>query len=205
METKRFPFHDKDLRYRRFTIKEKPNSCAAIIFVMDTSGSMDRDKKFLARSFFFLLHEFIKRKYDKSELVFISHTTEAQEVSEKDFFTKGESGGTYMSSGLVRALEIIAERYSPSLWNNYVMYLSDGDNFDSDNPTAIKAMQSLSQICNLVGYGEIKPDGGGYWSGSGMIEEFKAVQSDKFKALLIKDKDDIYKRLEEFLSKDEVK
>ena len=204
-KNKRFPFHERDLRYKRFDIKEKPNSNAAIICIMDTSGSMDTEKKFLARSFYFLLYEFIKLKYDKSELVFIAHTTEAQEVNEDDFFRKGESGGTCISSGLLRALEIISERYSPSLWNNYVFLMSDGDNFEPDNAATVKAMQELTEVCNLVGYGEIKPSGSGYWSGSSMIEEFNAVKSEKFKSLLIKGKEDIYKRLQEFLGKDEVK
>ena len=100
---------------------------------MDTSGSMDTMKKYLARSFFFLLYQFICTKYRNVEIVFIAHHTEANEVTEEEFFHKGESGGTFISSGYNKALEIIQERYHPSLWNIYAFHCSDGDNFDSDN------------------------------------------------------------------------
>jgi hypothetical protein len=92
-----FSFHESDLRYKRIKKKNIKNSNAVIFFMMDTSGSMTPDKKFLARSFFFLLYHFIRSKYDETEIVFISHTSSAKEVSEDDFFRKGSSGGTMIS------------------------------------------------------------------------------------------------------------
>ncbi len=82
---------------------------------MDTSGSMDSMKKYLARSFFFLLYQFVSTKYQNVELVFIGHHTQAREVTEDEFFHKGESGGTLISSGYHKALEIIHDRYHPDL------------------------------------------------------------------------------------------
>ena len=67
--------------------------------IMDVSGSMGKRKKFLARSFFFLLYQFLRYKYQNIDIVFISHTTEAQEVNEDDFFRKASSGGTYLFKG----------------------------------------------------------------------------------------------------------
>ena len=78
---------------------------------MDVSGSMGRTKKFLARSFFFLLYHFIRYRYQKTDIVFISHTTDAWEVDENQFFSRASSGGTFMSSGVEKCLEIIKERY----------------------------------------------------------------------------------------------
>ena len=104
-----------------------------MVCIMDTSGSMDTMKKYLARCFFFLLYQFIRSKYRNVEIVFIAHHTEAKEVTEDEFFHKGESGGTLISSGYQKALEIIAERYHPTLWNIYAFHCSDGDNFDTDN------------------------------------------------------------------------
>ena len=118
-------------------------SNAVVICIMDTSGSMDTMKKYLARSFFFLLYQFICDPLRNVEIVFIAHHTEANEVTEEEFFHKGESGGTLISSGYQKALEIITERYHPSLWNVYAFHCSDGDNFDSDNPAALKAAEEL--------------------------------------------------------------
>ena len=52
-----FPFNEKDLRYRHYKVHEKKSSNAVIFFLMDVSGSMTKQKKFLARSFFFILLE----------------------------------------------------------------------------------------------------------------------------------------------------
>ena len=114
---KRFPFHQRDLRYKHIETDTREESNAVVICIMDTSGSMDTMKKYLARSFFFLLYQFISTRYRNVEIVFIGHHTEASEVTEEEFFHKGESGGTFISSGYQKALEIIAARYHPSLWN----------------------------------------------------------------------------------------
>src|SRR5882724_13115368 len=135
----RFPFHEDDLVYRHMVTDVKRESNAVVVCIMDTSGSMDTMKKYLARSFFFLLYQFICTKYRNVEIVFIAHHTEANEVTEEEFFHKGESGGTFISSGYVKALEIIQARYHPSLWNVYSFHCSDGDNFDSDNPAALRS------------------------------------------------------------------
>ena len=137
----RFPFHKDDLRYHHTVTDTREESNAVVLCIMDTSGSMDTMKKYLARSFFFLLYQFISTRYQNVEIVFIAHHTEAKEVTEEEFFHKGESGGTMISSGYIKALEIIEQRYHPALWNVYVFHCSDGDNFESDNPATIKAAQ----------------------------------------------------------------
>jgi sporulation protein YhbH len=200
----RFPFHQNDLRYKHIEVDTKEESNAAVICIMDTSGSMDTMKKYLARSFFFLLYQFISTRYRNVEIVFIAHHTEASEVTEEEFFHKGESGGTFISSGYAKALEIIAERYHPSLWNLYAFHCSDGDNFDSDNPAALKDAEQLAEICNLFGYGEIKPLGSRYYESS-MLNVFRRIQAPNFHTVLIERKEDIWPSFKAFLAKDRVK
>ena len=115
-EEKRFPFHSDDMRFHYIAEDHKLQSNAVVLCIMDTSGSMGTVKKYLARSFYFLLYQFVRLKYQEVELVFIAHHTEAKEVPEQEFFHKVESGGTYISSGYLKALEIINARYHPSLW-----------------------------------------------------------------------------------------
>ena len=93
----RFPFHKDDLRYHHTVTDTREESNAVVLCIMDTSGSMDTMKKYLARSFFFLLYQFISTRYQNVEIVFIAHHTEAKEVTEEEFFHKGESGGTMIS------------------------------------------------------------------------------------------------------------
>jgi sporulation protein YhbH len=197
----RFPFHQEDLVYRHMVTDVKKESNAVVLCLMDTSGSMDTMKKYLARSFFFLLYQFICTKYQNVEIVFIAHHTEAKEVSEAEFFHKGESGGTFISSAYLKALEIIQERYHPSLWNIYAFHCSDGDNFDSDNPAALRAAKELAEVCNLFGYGEIKPLGSRYYESS-MLNIFRRLDADNFQTVLIERKEDIWPSFKAFLAKD---
>jgi len=198
---RRFPFHVGDLRYKHIEVDTREESNAVVICIMDTSGSMDTMKKYLARSFFFLLYQFISTRYRNVEIVFIGHHTEANEVTEEEFFHKGESGGTFISSGYTKALEIIAERYHPSLWNVYAFHCSDGDNFESDNPAALKAAEELSEISNLFGYGEIKPLGSRYYESS-MLNVFRRIQNPNFHTVLIERKEDIWPSFKAFLAKE---
>jgi sporulation protein YhbH len=198
-----FPFHMNDLIYKKTVVDIKEHSNAVVICIMDTSGSMDQLKKYLARSFYFLLYQFITLRYMNTEIVFIAHHTEAKEVSEDDFFHKVESGGTMISSGYKKALEIINMRYNPSLWNIYTFHCSDGDNYMEDNLAAVEAAKQLAEVCNLFGYGEIKPDTGYQWSG--MIEEFSGIEADNFVSILIRKKEHIWPAFKKFLTLDRSK
>ena len=131
---------------------------------------MGEFKKYIARSFFFWMVRFLRTKYDNVEIVFISHHTEAREVTEEQFFTQGESGGTVVSSAYQLALDIIGARYRPTDWNIYPFHFSDGDNYYSDNEEAVRLADELIQTCNLFGYGEIGEEGGGgYRRSSGAL------------------------------------
>lgn len=197
----RFPFHKDDMRFFHIAPTTREESNAVVFCIMDTSGSMGTVKKYLARSFYFLLYQFVRQKYQNVEVVFIAHHTEAKEVTEEEFFHKVESGGTYISSGYRKALEIITDRYHPSLWNIYAFHCSDGDNFYSDNDRAVQAADELCKVCNLFGYGEIKPSGSAYYSGS-MLEVFSQVKQDNFQTVVIERKEDLWPGFRSFLTKD---
>jgi sporulation protein YhbH len=195
----RFPFHRDDLRYRRLVRDIRPQSNAVVLCIMDTSGSMDTMKKYLARSFFFLLHRFVITRYQHVEVVFIAHDAQAREVSEEDFFSKGESGGTMISTGYQKALEIVQARYHPSHWNIYAFHCSDGDNWTEDNAQAVKTAQELCAICNLFGYGEIKPLNSGSY-GNSLLEVFDQIRVPNFLSTVIESKNDIWPSFKEFLT-----
>ncbi len=200
-EEARFPFHREDLTYKRLRPDLREESNAVVICIMDTSGSMDRLKKYLARSFFFLLYQFVCTKYENVHIVFIAHHTQAREVTEEEFFHKGESGGTLISSGYRKALEIIENRYHPAHWNIYAFHCSDGDNFESDNEEALRAARRLCELCNLFGYGEIKPMGSHYYESS-MLERFRRLGADNFQSVLIERREDIWPSFRAFMSRE---
>ncbi len=194
----RFPFSENDMRYQRLKEQLRPESNAVVICIMDNSGSMYLNKKFLARSFFFLLYQFVRYRYVNVELVFINHTTQAQEVNEDEFFHRGESGGTMISSGYEKALEIIAERYSPEVWNIYAFHCSDGDNWPEDNEKTLQKAHELCGICNLFGYGETVST----WNPGETIAELFAqeIHANNFMSVKIGSKEDIWPAFKKLLS-----
>ena len=122
-----------DLRYSNRIKVPKPMTQAVMFCIMDVSGSMDETRKDTAKRFFILLYLFLKRVYDKIEVVFIRHHTAASEVDEEEFFHSRESGGTVVSSALHLLDKVIDERYGAGAWNSYVAQASDGDNWDNDS------------------------------------------------------------------------
>lgn len=197
----RFPFTEDDLRYRRLKETHRKDFNAVVICIMDVSGSMDQTKKYMARSFYFLLYQFLRLRYANVEVVFVAHTTTAKEVSEIEFFHRGESGGTYISSGYEKALEIIEQRYNPKNWNIYAFHCSDGDNWTEDNKKAVELAARLCEVCNLFGYGEIVP--GYYYAGSTVKSEYiKSISADNFVIVTMTRKDDIITGLKRLLEKD---
>lgn len=204
-ESRRFPFHDDDLKYRHLVEDIKLESNAVVLCIMDTSGSMDPVKKYLARSFYFLLYQFVHQRYQNTELVFIAHHTEAKEVDEEEFFHKGESGGTFVSSGYKKALEIIDERYHPAIWNIYAFHTSDGDNFPSDNEAALEAAKELCAVCNLFGYGEVKPEGAWSYGGGSLSGLFDSIETDNFCMVKINKKEDLWPAFRRLISLDRIK
>ncbi|MGC4078864.1 MAG: YeaH/YhbH family protein [Rubrivivax sp.] len=130
----RIPYLDPiDLRFRNRVRVPVPTSKAVMFCLMDVSGSMDEARKELSKRFFILLYLFLTKHYERIELVFIRHHTQAQEVDEHEFFHARETGGTVVSSALVLMEEIIRARYSPSEWNIYGAQASDGDNWHHDS------------------------------------------------------------------------
>ena len=135
-----------DLRFRNRTRLPMPSSQAVMFCLMDVSGSMDEQRKDLAKRFFILLYLFLTRHYEKIDVVFIRHHTQADEVNEDAFFHSQESGGTVVSSALVLLDQIMHARYPVEDWNIYVAQASDGENFSND-----------SRLCHTLLAGKILP------------------------------------------------
>ncbi|QKS70647.1 sporulation protein YhbH [Paenalkalicoccus suaedae] len=190
------PITKEDLRYKTWTTETRPESNAVVIAMMDTSGSMGSFEKYMARSFFFWMTRFLRTTYEHVEVVFIAHHTQAKEVDEEAFFTKGESGGTICSSAYELALSILKDRYPKSRYNSYPIHFSDGDNLHSDNPRCLNYIEELLGISNMFGYGEVNQ----YGRKTTLMNLYKDVNHERFRSELMKDRTDIYKTLKSFFS-----
>jgi uncharacterized protein len=168
----RIPYLDPiDLRFRSRVKVPVPTTKAVMFCLMDVSGSMDEGRKELSKRFFILLYLFLTRHYDKIDLVFIRHHTQAQEVDEENFFHARETGGTVVSSALVLMDEIIKARYSPSEWNIYGAQASDGDNWHHDSGRCRELLtEHLLPACRYFAYVQVAEEEQNLW------EEYTRLQ-----------------------------
>lgn len=161
----RIPFIDPfDLRYVNRVKMPQPSSQAVMFCLMDVSGSMDEQRKDLAKRFFILLYLFLKRNYERIEVVFIRHHTRAEEVDEDTFFHSTESGGTVVSSALELMRKVMEERYSPTEWNIYGAQASDGDNWTDDSPKCRKILdEDILTKVRYFAYIQVTPEEQNLW------------------------------------------
>jgi uncharacterized sporulation protein YeaH/YhbH (DUF444 family) len=126
---------------------------------MDVSGSMDEQKKELAKTFFLMLYLFLQRNYERIDVRYIRYHSQADEVDEQQFYYGKETGGTVTSTALNLVHEIIKSEYPASLWNVYIAHASDGDNFSFDNPNVIDIItERLLPACQYYAYVQVAPD-----------------------------------------------
>ena len=148
-------FTNDDLRFRQLTRREQPATQAVVFLLLDVSGSMSERDRQLAKTFFFWAVQGLRRQYRHLDTIFVAHTTEAWEFSEQEFFQVSGSGGTVASTGLAKIREIIEARFSPSRYNVYLFYASDGDNYTADRPQAESELTAVSDLANYCGYLEV--------------------------------------------------
>lgn len=142
-------FEDVDLRFKKSEKVQVKSADAVFIMLMDVSGSMDEEKKRIARKFFSLQYAFIKRKYPQTDLVFIAHTENSYELSEEEFFTTRLNGGTVVSPAFALAHQIIKSRYDARQSNIYLSYASDGDNYEIDNALVMEEIENKGLLTKL--------------------------------------------------------
>ena len=149
-----------------------PTAKAVMFCLMDVSGSMDEARKDLSKRFFILLYLFLTRHYEKIDIVFIRHHTQAQEVDEENFFRARETGGTVVSSALVLMDEIIKARYSPSEWNIYAAQASDGDNWHHDSGRCRELLtESILPKCRYFAYVQVADEEQNLWEEYARLQE----------------------------------
>lgn len=188
----RLPFIDDfDLRYNLSAKEPMPSNAAVMFCLMDVSGSMTQATKDIAKRFFLLLYMFLRRNYEKIDVVFIRHHTSAKEVDEEEFFYSRETGGTIVSSALRMMSDIIKERYPSNAWNIYAAQASDGDNWNDDSPICQRLLsQEIVPLVQYFSYIEITPrDHQALWHA---YEEVKSSHPNQFAMEQIVDQGDIF-------------
>jgi uncharacterized protein len=143
-----------DMRYRSPKMVEKPQANGAMIFVQDVSGSMGEHEKRMVRSMVFWIELWLKTAYPGLKSRYIVHDATAKEVSQSEFFTMSEGGGTMISSAYKLAVDMLLKDYPFAEWNSWVMHFSDSDNWSADDNALSVAIakNGIMPNTNLFGY-----------------------------------------------------
>ena len=188
-----------DLQYNNFEKVAIPTTSAVMFCIMDISGSMGEKEKDIAKRFFMLLYMFLTKQYEKIEIVFIRHHTEAKEVTEDEFFNSRESGGTIVIPALELMNKIIKERYSQN-WNIYAAQASDGDVWnrsDADDCYKILDTELLNKIQYMIYIEVCRDNDGDLWSNYKSLSD----KRDNFEVGKIGEVGDIWKVFQDFFKK----
>ncbi len=188
----------EDKRFKSWKETPKPDSVAAIVYMMDVSGSMTDEQKEIVRIEAFWIDTWIKRHYKGVETAYIIHDAVAAEVDEHTFYHTRESGGTKISSAYELCNKVVDARYNPAEWNVYAFHFSDGDNWGDDVPKCVDLLtKKLLPKLNLFGYGQVESP-----YGSGEFFEHVHELTGDHKNLItsrIPDRDAILGSIKEFL------
>ncbi len=206
------PLINEDLRFRTWDDVKTRQSQACVYMLMDRSGSMTTEKRYIAKCFFFWLVRFLKLKYKNVHMVFIAHDTHAEITDEESFFSISNSGGTRCSSALELALLHLREHHPPTRWNNYVFHFSDGDNLPGDNLRCVELVERLLTQARMVGFGEItyRDWSSFYYSQSPaetqtrgtLFQSLEAIEHPRLLVVAIRRREEVYNALQAFLAGD---
>ncbi len=190
-----------DKQFRSWNTVEHPEVNAAVIYMMDVSGSMTDEQKEIVRTEAFWIDTWLASQYKGIETRYIIHDAVAKEVDEHTFYHTRESGGTRISSAYKACARLIQEELPATEYNLYCFQFSDGDNWGEDNEESFKILgEQLLPIVNLFCYGQVEsPYGSGEFLG-----HLHSRFGDEFDSLVvseIEDKDAIYESIRTFLGK----
>ncbi len=190
-----------DRRYRSWKVKSEPQTNAAIIYMMDVSGSMGEEQKEIVRIESFWIDTWLRSQYKGIETRYIIHDAMAKEVDRETFFHTRESGGTMISSAYKLCAEMIEEDYPSTDWNIYPFHFSDGDNWSTDDTRLCLDIlrERVFPVSNVFCYGQVESP---YGSGQ-FIKDLRGnfAEDDIVITSEIPNKDSIYKSIKEFLGK----
>ncbi len=197
----------EDKYYRSWTSRPEPQANAAILYMMDVSGSMGQDQKDIVRTETFWIDTWLRHQYRSVVTRYIVHDVNAQEVDQETFYHLTENGGTAISSAYTLADELVTRDYPSESWNVYAFHFSDGDNWGADSKRACEVVRQILPKLNLFGYGQVRS----YTTGQ-FLSTLRDFAEDLPEALypdgtarlvtsLINDRDAILDSIKEFLGK----
>ncbi|MCS7234393.1 MAG: DUF444 family protein [Armatimonadota bacterium] len=164
--------YEVDVRQDGWYFVEDPSSVrnhrSLEVYVLDISGSMRGDYLALVRKTIFLLWYALERRYPTNLRRYVVFQDVAEEKSREEFFSVESSGGTHISAGFEKAMEMLQ---GVSEYDTYLFLFTDGETSSGDFELAKRKYEEALDRFDLVCYGHVNPGSRGVGGFSEYVQE----------------------------------
>jgi uncharacterized sporulation protein YeaH/YhbH (DUF444 family) len=192
---------DVDLRQDGWYFVEDPsasrNHRSLEVYVLDISGSMRGDYLALVRKTIFLLWYALERRYPTNLRRYVVFQDVAEEKTREEFFCVESSGGTHISAGFEKAVEMLE---GVSEYDTYLFLFTDGETSSGDFELAKRKYEETLDRFDLVCYGHVNPGSRGVGGFSEYVQEVARKRPNATFANLV-DLDSVREALRQFLAR----
>ncbi len=166
------PDYDVELTQDGWYFVEDPaayeNHRSVEIYVLDISGSMRGEYLALVRKTIFVLWYYLERRYPTNLRRYVVFQDVAEEKTRDEFFCVESSGGTHISAGFERAMELL---HGVTEHDKFLFIFTDGETSSGDFDLAKRRYEDALGRFDLVCYGHVNPGGRGVGGFSEYVQE----------------------------------
>jgi uncharacterized sporulation protein YeaH/YhbH (DUF444 family) len=164
--------YDVDLMRDGWYFVEDPmlyqNHRSVEVYVLDISGSMRGEYLALVRKTIFVLWYYLERRYPTNLRRYVVFQDTADEKSRDEFFCVESSGGTHISAGFEKAVDLLE---GATEYDKFLFMFTDGETSSGDFDLAKKRYEEALGRFDLVCYGHVNPGGRGVGGFSEYVQE----------------------------------
>ena len=154
--------YDVDVQQDAWYFVEDPatfqNHRSVEIYVLDISGSMRGEYLALVRKTIFILWHYLERRYPTNLRRYVVFQDVAEEKTRDEFFCVESSGGTHISTGFRKAVELLR---GVTEHDKFLFIFTDGETSSGDFDLAKRTYEEALEAFDVVTYGHVNPGGRG--------------------------------------------
>jgi uncharacterized sporulation protein YeaH/YhbH (DUF444 family) len=192
--------YDVDVQQDAWYFIEDPatlqNNRSVEIYVLDISGSMRGEYLALVRKTIFILWHYLEHRYPTNLRRYVVFQDVAEEKTRDEFFCVESSGGTHISTGFEKAVELLE---GVTEYDKFLFMFTDGETSSGDFDLAKKRYDEALGAFDLVSYGHVNPGGRGIGGFSEYVQEATKTRAGTVFANLV-DLETIRGAIKDFLS-----
>src|SRR5438445_926552 len=164
--------YDVDVQQDAWYFIEDPttfqNNRSVEVYVLDVSGSMRGEYLSLVRKTIFILWHYLERRYPTNLRRYVVFQDVAEEKTRDEFFCVESSGGTHISAGFERAMELL---HGVTEHDKFLFVFTDGETSSGDFDLAKRRYEEALSRFDMVCYGHVNPGGRGVGGFSEYVQD----------------------------------